>query len=362
MKNAQGVSHTARITPRRALDSVASRPTPVGRVWPDGCFGFAIKDGGSREVLRTEEWHNEVFSYYRQYPERYVGNGREILDNTIGLANVHNSHKRPSPPRGSKGMTRYGTRMVSSACRILQNRHGKGKLAFITLTPPNLDWTDWEAWAREWSAALRVFQQWLRRELSRLGLSPALVCVTELQSKRSLECNGVPAYHLHLLCQSALRDYCGLLSPLKIRLAWKRAWENRLSGEYDWNKCEEVRYVRKDAGAYLSKYLTKGGDIAASMAAAGWAFPHTYWGMTSDMREAVKREMLTSEGAMMMVEYLVYSARLGSEWVKPLMATWGDIEIDVGDGHMMRVGSWGRFTARGLAYVRKGVGKSPRAW
>lgn len=345
----------AQDSPRREAGSVLHAPQAVGRIWPDGCYGFAVKPAGNRESYKREEFLQEVYSLQRLGVLKPLLNGREVVDGAIGLANVRNSHRRQSPPRGSKGMTRYGSRMVSSACRILQGRFGKGKLGFLTMTPPTLSAEDWGVWAREWGAVCRVFQQWLKRELVRLRLSPMVVSVTELQARRSAREGGIPAYHLHLVMQAGIRDYSGLLSPLKIRLAWKRAWESRLTGKYDWSKCEELRYVKKDAGAYLSKYLTKGSACAESMMASGWAVPSTWWNMTAEMRIEVKRQTLTSEAAMSMVEWLTYKASMGNSWARELVAMYGYIDIQDDCGYAFRVGAYGRLSARGIAYIRKAM-------
>ena len=236
----------------------------AGRVWPNGRFGIGrAKNQGleNTPMERLKFCGREIHIEY--HPE--LTPGRATGGNSgssLGLSNGSNYHKSendcPSgrPPRGSKGITNRGRNMVESGACLLQRRFSKKGLAFCTLTIPSV--TKDEAWAlsARWSEIVRQFFQRLRRLYARKGLRFSYVSCTEIQPERSSRM-GYPALHLHFVCNSRYRRGY-VFTPRELRSEWRAVISSYCSHGGDFNAVENVQRVKKDAGAYLGKYISKG--------------------------------------------------------------------------------------------------------
>jgi hypothetical protein len=122
----------------------------------------------------------------------------------------------------------------------------------------------------------RQFIQEFSREIKRSGNKASWVGCTEIQEKRFKK-HGEVAPHLHIVYHAHNGDYQWFITADKIRAIWKRILENKIGEwfeqdvEVDTKAAIDTKTVRKDAGAYLGKYLSKGGKVVKEMVDKGLA-------------------------------------------------------------------------------------------
>jgi hypothetical protein len=190
----------------------------------------------------------------------------------LGLSLGPNS-KRP-PRYGLQGLTSAGRKQVWRALSLLEE--DRRLLSFWTVSLPTaalIALGQGDRWP--------VFQDRVRKELARLlqaaGLPVRIVGVVELQPKRS-RATGIPCPHLHVVFQG--RKSPGApwaLSPADldgvIRAALDTAGALVLDGigeEEFLASAGNVQQVKKSVRAYLSKYMTKGGNDTAPHVGGPW--------------------------------------------------------------------------------------------
>lgn len=286
----------------------------------DGVFAGEVSDaryrfladyghpGGVLQALDAEYFYSSEF-------------GPEGAASPLDLTDGSNPHKRPNRPEkyGKLGMTGYGKKMVRSACALLERRY-RGRLTFATVTMPTLPPEMRKALAECWPELVRQALQWLSRRLQRQRLPKAVCSVSEVQPARLQAGNG-GYLHLHMVWPNR-RVGKGHWS---VDVMEFRAWlESFLIKRGLW--CEgawvnvDTQPVTKSAAAYLSKYMSKGGDTLEAFAAEnGWqAVPGQWWNLTKEMRDAVKREIVkgqaVGEWLESMVNYLFHTSDASAFW------------------------------------------------
>lgn len=309
---------------------------PTGRIWPSGDFSL-----GYRRV----DWHGPYARDKRSVQEAYdqsqdgrwtvgamvqrelyggrAGGWLEALDAEghfqnpedlagdscpLDLTNAPNSHKRANRPEryGRLGMTGYGKKMVRSACAILERRF-KGRLTFATVTMPPLPLEQRIELAKLWPEFVRQALQWLGRKLQSQRLPKAVCSVSEIQPARLQAGNG-GYLHLHMVWPNLqARPGHWAVDVLEFR-SWceKFLLSRGLLPEGSWVNVDVCK-VEKSAAAYLSKYMSKGGDTLEAFAAEnGWdAVPGQWWNLTKVLRDRVKAEVVQGADVGRLLENLV---------------------------------------------------------
>lgn len=162
---------------------------PSTRIWPSRDFTLGYSLAGLEDIFHA--------------PTVVIDGDPKL----IGSSNRLNSHTTSEPGkcdrikrarRGQKGLTPHGKMLVKNAASYLEKRHGKKNLSFLTVTIPSVSAEESKQISRCWSEIVRKFQQSITRHLSRQGLPPLVVGVTEVQEKR-FERDGVLGLHLHLV-------------------------------------------------------------------------------------------------------------------------------------------------------------------
>ncbi len=212
----------------------------------------------------------------------------------VGL--VEGSHSDAPPqknlrPKGLGGLTRTGARMIEQFCRI--TRQDKGLYAMWTVTLPpevaeSLDATP-DGFARFAGIIRRRFSEALARacarERGRTPCRPNWAFVVEPQS-----C-GVPHMHFVFRCRSRMgRPW--LLSTGGLDRLIDHAFVGATGQRHRTLAAGNVQALKKDAGRYLSKYLSKGlkNNGARALLERGWTvnlIPHHWWGCSSTARALV---------------------------------------------------------------------------
>lgn len=282
---------------------------PCGRIWPCGDFGLGYrkKMEGALKTTIPVYVHPSGINLGRIFGLYEIMRGGAVA---LGLSVLPNSHKLKTPrpeTYGRKGITGYGRKMVKSAAALLQAQVGRENLAFLTLTVPEAVDTALVAIAQSWGRTVNRLMQFLVRRLKAAGLQAVVVAVTETQPKR-LGDGSLGCLHLHLVFQSRKSRYSPyLLSPQEIREWWLSALVRVAGCPIVSDSCEKLHGVRKDAGAYLAKYMSKGSGGAEELAAiAGWeCVPRQWWNMSKGARSLVKKNTLTSEFALGLLSVII---------------------------------------------------------
>lgn len=299
----------------------------TGQVWGNGEFGLTIQKSFTVPLqLQSRGAESRERSLYRPIlPDlrETVHGGKEgsyeradvcveIRQRTpskiskevfeyLGLSPHANSHNRSK--RGSKGISKYGARLVRNACYELEKRYGKDRISFLTLTIPPMSNQNLMSLIESWGEVVRKFHQWLRRQLIGKGLPPHIVGVTEIQTKRYLQ-SGFLGYHLHMAFVGRQKGRQWVLTPRDFSAAWKRLVEAHLAHpEHSlcWSASARVERVLYSLESYLGKYLTKGSKEVANVALIhGEEFLVSSWHTISrELKELVLRERYRGNGEVM---------------------------------------------------------------
>lgn len=184
------------------------------------------------------------------------------------LANCHNEPKKTRAQRGLKGITSYQRKILRNAAWLMQRKYGKRRMAMLTLTLPTLTQEQADAILTHkggWHDLVRKFTQEFQRELRRQKAPTCYTGCTEIQEKRWRR-TGVLAPHLHILYIAHEGDWKYYVDANRFREIWRRLIQNvvddmKLDVVVDTKAGIDCSMVKKDAVAYISKYLSKGGKL-----------------------------------------------------------------------------------------------------
>jgi len=216
-------------------------------------------------------------------------------------------------------MTGFAKRMVRSAIALLQERHGKRNLAFLTVTIPELASADeLRQVCGGWGELARRLMEEVGRELTRHGLNPEYCYVNEIQEERWKR-DQVPAPHIHAVFQGRItgqKDWA--ISKEKFREIWERILGNFLGRSMSLPAATRVEVIKKCAKRYMTKYMSKGGKVADEIIAAGYIefLPGSWHGISNSLRRKVKEGILEvdKDTAYLIVRHLDEYKQAG--WVK----------------------------------------------
>lgn len=220
---------------------------------------------------------------------RVWGYGPPAAD--LGLSLAPNS-KRPAR-YGLSGLPSAGRKAVWRALALLED--DRRLLSFWTVSLPTaalIALGQADSWA--------LFQDRVRKELSRklqaAGIRPRIVGVVELQPQRT-RATGMPCPHLHVVFQGrksptdrwALRptDLDGVIAAA-LATAGVPAPDG-IDGQAFLKAAGNIQQVKKSVRAYLSKYMTKGGNDTAPHRGGAWEalLPRQWWFWSAVMRAEV---------------------------------------------------------------------------
>jgi hypothetical protein len=189
-------------------------------------------------------------------------------------------------------MTARGRLLVANAATVLQEKYGKGKLAFWTLTVP--DECLGHKLISGWSRVVELVRKKILYHLKKAGLPLEFVGVSEVQQKRWESSARALPLHLHILFVTALVDYKPRLSKQLLAKIWGDALSTVSGVKTKGLYASNVQFVKKSAARYLSKYMSKGGM------ALDWVprnqVPSAWYFMSSPLRCAVKKAILKGSG------------------------------------------------------------------
>jgi hypothetical protein len=208
---------------------------------------------------------------------------------------------------GRKGLTSYGAKVVRNGAHLLQEKYTKRRLGFITFTLPPLPHEELAAVASRWGYLLKTLLQALRRRLREKSLPESIVLVTELQPRR-LRSADLGALHVHMVLVGRHHRKAWAYSPRDYRNIWLGLVGNIVGRTLDDFPCENVESVKRDAGNYLSKYMSKGSeDIREYAEINGWeCVPRQWWSATMSIKKAIKERTVTGQMSSSLLDKIVH--------------------------------------------------------
>jgi len=156
-------------------------------------------------------------------------------------------------PRGLHGLTAHAKRLLVGSVNLLESKYGRKNLVFHTATlPSDSSKIKLEALRRS-KEILYYWRKVLSRLLSRYKL-PAqdIVIVLELQRRGAI--------HFHTVFVNTYKNNRFTVSLRELDRAWYQALTAVLPTlkTADFSKSCRTERIRKSAGRYLAKYLSKG--------------------------------------------------------------------------------------------------------
>lgn len=244
----------------------------------------------------------------------------------LGLSNPLNSHKPPKAAsagerarRGQKGISSEAKRLIRSELSIMEQMFGKDNLSFLTCTIPTASEEKFNLLVSRWAEIVRKFIQALGRKLELKQVQALIVAITEIQKLRFIK-YGVVAPHLHIVFPGRnSRNEPWAIGIKEITALWQRILENELGHEIDCKAATNIQKVKVSVKRYLSKYMSKGGEILEEIKAAGLGdlIPTSWLYSSKPLKDAAKAaiEKLSSK-----VSEFVYDNR---EYLKSIgLLTW----------------------------------------
>ncbi len=219
----------------------------------------------------------------------------------LGLSLLSNSHRvalgmaEPTPeraPRGQKGITRHGARMVRNSAFLLQDRYGRQNLGFYTFTLPMVDACAEYHVGQEWAEICRIFFQSVGRLLKSAGLPGSFVACSEIQMERYEKKGGLPL-HLHMVAVGRPPFKTWAIHSNQWRELWRRAIVARCPEyrEASFAAAVDTVMVKKSVEGYLGKYMSKGvatlGAVLADDPGIAEFLPSSWWNASIKLRRAV---------------------------------------------------------------------------
>jgi hypothetical protein len=180
--------------------------------------------------------------------------------------------------------------MVRNCIARQERQHGKHNLAFATYTVPDLPEADMAHLRANWGEVTKQLMKMIGRDLERAGIKPEYVYVVEPQLKRYKK-TGVIVPHIHVVFQSRKNRYSSyVISKERNTELWNRALSNVLGREISAPYGAQIAKIEKSAERYMSKYMSKGADVAQKLIDDGHRndLPKQWWGASYSLRTWVK--------------------------------------------------------------------------
>lgn len=129
--------------------------------------------------------------------------------------------------------------------------------------------------------------------------------VLEIQPARYHE-SGVPALHIHYVSSCYLPGtWEFIISADGYRDIWRKVCMSVVGGGAAVGASVDAQVVKKDAGAYLAKYFSKGVEhLGGLVEYAPSQLPSRWWSSSRNLKSAVKRYTVDLSGSL--AEFLFY--------------------------------------------------------
>jgi hypothetical protein len=183
-------------------------------------------------------------------PTQRGGDLGQVGDSQLKTKRVSSSRRNP---RGLRGLTAHAKRLLVGATNFLESKYGRKNLVFHTATLPSDNSKIKLEALRRSKEILYYWRKVLSRLLSRYKL-PAqdIVIVLELQRRGAI--------HFHTVFVNTYKNNRFTVSLKELDRAWHQALTAVLSTlkTADFSKSCRTERIKRSAGRYLAKYLSKG--------------------------------------------------------------------------------------------------------
>jgi hypothetical protein len=320
-------------------------------IWPHGGFGAAknkkYKPSGTvPSNTRCDDYIHPNILAFRAHG---LDAARVAVPLACQASLTLTASQKPKQRRGLKGITPHGRKVLRSAAYRLKEVSGTRNLSFVTLTVPGANRDVYGRVAKTSSQWLRVFQQKLTRELKRHGLSGEMCGCLEIQPSR-FKRTGDAVLHVHMVFQGRKPGKHWALTPAEIRYIWQSVLSHYVPElrDADFSASENVQAVKKDPGAYLGKYMSKGGDEIAQLSEQmPEALPKSWYFCSLKLRQWVlsHRVRLTHELAQTFMNW-IEDGKSGVIWIR-------SVKITLADGNEIAIGKYGQIKTRDVGEWRE---------
>lgn len=322
----------------------------TGKIYPNGEFGIArVRKFNPDEPVKVKS-------------DRHVELVRECLPE-IGFEALREVEQEvhPQPPlgssllpispirakRGSNGITREAARNVRNAAYLLQEKYGRKRLTFATLTLPAVSQEESQLLALDWNMIVKGLVKEIRRDLERHHLPPIVVGVTEIQPERTGR-DRVLGLHLHLVWVGRANYGSWAITTRRIDELWQRQLERTLQRSVTVKSACNLQMVRRSASGYLGKYMSKGAKTvnAVKETMPGTPLPSAWYTMTRALLYWIRKRIISD------VE--VINSLWNDCWSEsPSLTDFrGFVEIEVSDGWTYVCGAYGRVKSEFLKWLK----------
>jgi hypothetical protein len=315
------------------------------KVYPDGSLTCSQISSVNSRYLKAGSGNNRYLNKplpgqpgSPEYAAWISGSVAEAgLDRTIqaaaalGLSTLSNSSKT-SPlslkrrPRGHKGITSHGRRVVRFGAADLSDRLGRPNLSFLTCTLPALPDPIMIVVLGEWSRLLQNFRRKLAYHLSDSGLPASIIGVTEVQERRFENEGGLPL-HIHWIF-AGRKPGRGWMFRAEDFQKWWSECVTEITGNIEgisWDTSTRIESIRKDAAGYIGKYMSKGCNAVRKINELGWEWllPSSWYTATKDIRASYKKNLYKVVGvkALALMSFLNKSDSSLLSWRKDLIVS-----------------------------------------
>ena len=201
---------------------------------------------------------------------------------------------KTTEPKGRKGITSYGKKMVRSMVCLLEQMFSRRCLSFGTATLPPMSASDMAKVQHCWAIIVNRFFEELARHFKRAGQDFLYVHCTEIQPRRWLARREV-GLHIHWLCVGRPSvDAKWTIAPHEVAAIWARVLGRVLGYEPDTSKATRVEVPKKSVKRELAKYLSKGCAVIKQIIDAGQGdrLPNAWWGGLTALKREVHKSII----------------------------------------------------------------------
>lgn len=231
---------------------------------------------------------------YTVYELDDTGDTAEVYEeytrtDSLGLSSESNYHSDiPKVRYGLKGISVNGRKKVREGCYLLQKKYGR-RLGFYTLTCPYTDDVLIYEYNRNLAEISRRYFQSLKREFHRAEQTFSYVSVYEYQTYRYQQ-TGIPVLHIHYVAPCYLRGTKEfIVTADRLREIYYNICNQVIGGEPNTSASIDAAVIRESAVGYISKYMSKGGDICESLSQnCPEQVPRQWWSMSSNVKSAIQ--------------------------------------------------------------------------
>ncbi len=248
------------------------------------------RDRDKYQFVKQKSWHYQsgICEQVIIQPLHNSNSGSRL----VSASKSSQTSETPKKRYGLKGISPAGRTKVRESAYLLHRLHPR-RLGFYTLTCPYTTPSQIYEFNRNISEILRQYFQMLKRAEAGIE-SFQYVSVLEVQEQRYLH-SGDFVLHIHYISpcfRPGSRVWKHTANEL--RTLWARACRNVVGGEPDTSASVDCQLVKKNAAAYLSKYMSKGGKLQSEVASVSPSqLPRQWWSISAMTRRLLHVSTIT---------------------------------------------------------------------